>query len=518
MLKKTHILRNMLLLCGVLLLAACHNNDLPKPEGGASLYLNLKGTESSIVTRGVEDLNDDGTVSEEERIIDGGKMYRLAVFLLYGNTIVSSTVLEADDPRFTNGNTEANVSFMNLDYSKAYKLYAVANYGNYGTLTGNLQNVNESNVTNGLTVSASSDNLCNSKTPYPLTLSRDISLTPGINNISGELLRTYARIRINVRNQSALNNLYITKLSFAQKFTQSSAKLFTTGGTASVSPTTTSTNAVTPFVQDVMIPKLDNNGVVSERTIFDAYMLESTGGTYNYTLGLKYQSEEDKEVVYNVSGTNIYDYTQIKDGGLYVIYSTNAKRYLYANTNDANVKTGTSHTENGVLNHNYVWKFNKTSSGNYTIESMGATGYFMQSSGLTASKVPLTVNPGNSDYFTASTSGSYLLLQSTKKSGTRYYCLAVNSSNNPVGSTSGNSRNLYLYEVEKTNVASFITHEETIPIRIVDKNTGEASALTAINRNDFIDILVSVTYNEKTGNMQFEVSNWDEVNGEVTFD
>ncbi|MBQ5664052.1 MAG: hypothetical protein IIV19_06465, partial [Bacteroidaceae bacterium] len=63
-----------------------------------------------------------------------------------------------------------------------------------------------------------------------------------------------------------------------------------------------------------------------------------------------------------------------------------------------------------------------------------------------------------------------------------------------------------------------VTHEETIPIRIIDKATGEASPLTAIRRNDFIEILVNVSYNEKTGDVQFEVTNWDEVNGEVTFD
>ena len=514
MLNRTHILQNMLLLCCMLLLAACHNNDFPKPEGGASLHLNLKGTESDIVTRGVEDLNDDGTISEEEKIIDGGKMYRLAVFLLYENTIVSSTVLEADDPRFTNGNTEANVSFIHLDYSKVYKLYAVANYGNYGTLEGNLQNVNESNVTSGLTVTASDGNICNSKTPYPLTLSRDINLTPGINSISGELLRTYARIRINIRNQSSLNNLYITKLNFAQKFTQSSARLFATGGTASVTPTATSANAITSFVQNVMIPKLEDNGAVSEKTIFDAYLLESTGGTYNYTLGLKYQSEEE-EVVYTVSSTAINNHNNIEDNSLYVIYNTTAKKYLYAN--GSSVSAGDSYLNNGELNHNYVWKFNKTSGKNYTIESMGATGYFMQSAQVSTNKIPLTVNPGNSDYVTASTNNNNIRFQTTKMSGRNYLYLAVNN-NTPVGSTNSNNSYFNLYKVEKTNGVSSITHEETIPIHIVDKNTGEASALTAINRNDFIDILVSVTYNEKSGNMQFEVSNWDEVNGEVTFD
>jgi hypothetical protein len=150
---------------------------------------------------------------------------------------------------------------------------------------------------------------------------------------------------------------------------------------------------------------------------------------------------------------------------------------------------------------------------------MGATGYFMQSSQVSTNKaIPLTVTPGSSDYFTASTSSNNIRLQSTKSS----YYLSVNN-NNAVGnnstSTSGKRRNnFYLYKVNKEYVTADITHQETIPIRIVDKTTGEASQITSVKRNDFIDILVNVTYNEKTGNVEFEVSDWDEVNGEVTFD
>ena len=510
MLMKMNILRNMLLLCAMLLWVACSNNDFPHPEGGASLHLTIKSSENTIRTRGVEDLDDDGTVSEEELFVDGRKMYRLAVFILDGNRVASSTVLEADDPRFTNNNTEATVSFINLDYSKVYELYAVANYGNYAGLTGNLPDVNDDNVTSGLTVTASGNNMCNHRTPYPLTLRKGISLNPGVNTISGELLRTYARLRISVRNQSSVNNLFITKFSLAQKFTQSSADIFTEGGTASVSPVVASTDAITPFVQNVQIEKMGDTGAVSEKTIFDAYMLESNGGSYNYTLGLKY--EGGSEEVYSVNGTAITNANNIEDGAMYVMYNTTAKKYLYAN--GSSVGAGSSYLTNGELNHNYVWKF-KSSGYGYSIESMGATGYYMQSSQMSSSKVPLTVNPGSSDYFTLTTYGSNIRFRDSRF--TNY--LAVDN-NKVYGNSNGtqNQRNFNLYKVVKTSVAGNTTHEETIPIRIIDKATGEASPLTAIRRNDFIEILVNVSYNEKTGDVQFEVTNWDEVNGEVTFD
>lgn len=513
MLMKMNILRNMLLLCAMLLWVACSNNDFPHPEGGASLHLTIKSSENTIRTRGVEDLDDDGTVSEEELFVDGRKMYRLAVFILDGNRVTSSTVLEADDPRFANNNTEATVSFINLDYSKVYELYAVANYGNYGDVTGNLSEVNEDNVTSGLTVTASANNICSHQTPYPLTLRKSINLTPGANIVNGELLRTYARLRINVRNQSSLSNLTIEKFSLAQKFTQQSADLFTEGGTANVSPVVTSSDAITPFVQNKVIEKITSSGGVSEQTIFDSYLLESTGGNYSYTLGLKY--EGDSEEVYSVNTTAINNAGLI-DEGMYVIYNTNSGRYLYANGNS--VGSGTSYLTNGELNHNYVWKFTRAYQGSnmFTIESMGATGYFMQSSGISDSRVPLTVNPGSSDYFSPSTSGSYIRF---RDSNFNYY-LSVNGSTvcGHNSSRNQNRRNFYLYKVTKESKVAEIEHEETIPINIIDKNSGEASPLTAIRRNDFIEILVNVTYNEKTGNVEFEVSDWNEVNGDVTFD
>jgi hypothetical protein len=84
------------------------------------------------------------------------------------------------------------------------------------------------------------------------------------------------------------------------------------------------------------------------------------------------------------------------------------------------------------------------------------------------------------------------------------------------GSTS--QHEFYLYRVNTTSQTTDVSSEKEIPISIIDKNTGEASQLTAIKHNDFINILVNVTYNEKTDEVQFEVANWDEVNGEVDFD
>ena len=513
-------------------MVACNQEAYDENENGtsmgqASLIINIKSSNLELSSRGIEDLNDDGTISDQELFVDGQKMYRLAVYLIEsGTTVKSSTVLEFDDQRFMNGNTEATVSFDNLEYHKSYQVYAIANYGNYNGITGGFSGVTSNNITQTHKVNAGTGNVCSSATPYPLTLKKEIQLEPGLNYVSGELIRTYARLRINVSNQSALKDMNITNLSFPAKFVQTSADLFTPGGTANATPTVTSTNTIVPFQNNLVIPKIDNDGNVTNTTIFDSYLLESNGGEYKYTLALNYGGEIKE--VYKVSNTAITNPNDIESGGMYVIYNSSSGRYLYATTSNSStiVQAGSSYLTNNELNHNYVWKLTKVSANNnqFTIESMGASGYYMQSSKISSSSVPMTVNPGNKDYFTISRQGGwnnyYLYLQSTAKSNngnnsSNYYLSATN--NSVIGSTNSNL-NFYLYKVEKNTEESSIAHQETIPIRIVDKQTGEAKQITQINRNDFINIQVNVSYNEKSGNVTFEVDDWDEVNGEVTFD
>jgi hypothetical protein len=150
---------------------------------------------------------------------------------------------------------------------------------------------------------------------------------------------------------------------------------------------------------------------------------------------------------------------------------------------------------------------------------MGATGYFMQSSNMNGDRIPLTVNATDTDYFTASTPRNTNAINFESTSSNRYgypYYMAVNGMT-VCGNTSPGA--FYLYKVETKSETTNVTYEASnIPIHIVDKKTGVASPLTSIQRNDFIEILVNVSYNQKTGNIDFEVLDWDKVNGDVTFD
>ena len=495
------------MLYSALILGGCSNvEDKHCDIFGTSLEIKISSIDGMLETNAADD-----TQTDLEEIIDGRRMYRLAVYLVSDNTVIASTVLENGDPRFRNGNNEAVVSFDNLDYSKQYILYAVANYGDYNSETqGHLRSLD--NILANLRVNSSSTSyLCPITTPYPLSLKQVVTLQPGTNTISGELVRTFARLRINLRNQSS-KQLKLSNLKFADKFTQSSADLFTPGGTANVSPVATSSDALVPFENNMLIDGMSSSGNVVETTIFDSYMLESNGGKYEFSMKLQY--EGNTEITYEVNTTPIYNPSEIVDGGLYIIYCPNSKKYLYAN-GTSNVKAGNSYLSSGELNHNYVWRFTRVSGNNYRIESMGISGYYINAPGMKNNNVPLTSNVNNNNYFNISEYSYYnaLLL---KANSTNYY-LSV-SSNNAVGASSGSNRRMQLLRVETNLEAGSLTHEATVPIKIVDKITGEALPIEKISRNDFLNILLNVTYNDKKGQIEFGVSDWDNLGGDITFD
>ena len=530
----------------MLLWTACGNKESienePLDKGGASLTLTVKVAENGMETRGIEDLNNDGNVSADEMCVDGRRMYRLGVFLYDGNSLVQQKVLEANNAGFTENNTVAKVSFENLVYHKNYTLYAVANYGNSESLTGSLASINTNTLMNQLVYAESGSNLCKYTSPYPLSLKiTDLNLEPGSNKVSGVLRRTYARLRIRVRNSSALKDLKVTSLSFPENFVQKSAHLFNEGGTANAQPLVTSADAITPFTAGTKVPKIDASGNVAETTIFDTYLLESNGGTYNYTLGLEYGNDN----TYNLLDEKIQDMNNVltdvraggDQGGFYLIYNPRTGTYLCTKSNSNKVEADTNYGTDETIYSNYIWNLthaveDKTDNTLiFNIQSMGGSKYYMQGTGINASGIPLTASIGKNDYFTLATRSNGLGLSSTASKNNHLEILS--STYEVVGrSHDGNENNdnqqvpistqrFWFYKVGANSQgynSAPIPHTETVPIRITYKTTGVSSQLTAIKRNDFIDMVVNVSYNEKTGEVTFETSGWYKIDNEITFD
>ena len=119
------------------------------------------------------------------------------------------------------------------------------------------------------------------------------------------------------------------------------------------------------------------------------------------------------------------------------------------------------------------------------------------------------------DTFTVSvsdTNNGYFLFKSNTYWGDAY----INVRNNNVVGWNGFGAwsQFVLFPVEQLHETSM---REDIVLRTIDPETGVASDVHEIKRNDFIRVQVGVTYNPYRGNFDFVVEDWTPGGGEITF-
>lgn len=521
MLKRTLLYLLTLLLC----IACQQDNILPDvSHRGTSLTITFRAPSHS--TRGIQDLDDDGNVTEAELMRDGQKMYRVSVYLVSGGVVERHQQLEY--AQLNDDKAEATVTFDQLDYTKAYQLYAVANHGDYTatgvSLKGYLSDLPDNQSPQNVTLSTGSTNyICDKAKVYPLTLQKEIHLNPGANTVSGELVRTFARVRINVRNQSTSNDLQLTSLTFPA-MAQASTNIFAPAASTNYAPVPTSAYAITPFEADMNLAKVTDDGNVTEETIFDAYILEGTGGTYSFDLGLRYVDQVASEG-YTTNEVAVTKQNNIVADGMYILkqeYGSN-DGYVYANGTDNLKWSGNYKDSEGKIDPAYVWQFKKVEDqkDQYALASMGSSGYYIKSAGISSNHIPLTRdNPDLIHRFTVGKSGNKLTFKTASTSqvtGAAFYLYNYGGEAVYAYTSAGT---YILYEVTYQGGSSSTVKAEstpTIPINIIDNRTGVASPLTSIKRNDFIEITVNASFNEQQGAIGFNTTNWQEGGGDVTF-
>ena len=72
-----------------------------------------------------------------------------------------------------------------------------------------------------------------------------------------------------------------------------------------------------------------------------------------------------------------------------------------------------------------------------------------------------------------------------------------------------------LYAVNK--VMKKPKYSDPIVLSTIDPVTSVVSPVNTIKRNDFINVLISVSYNKDFGEFEFEVKPWNEVSGSIEF-
>lgn len=369
--------------------------------------------------------------------------------------------------------------------------------------------------------SSSSSFICPAM-PQPLTLAKEIELSPGTNNVSGELLRTFSRIRLSVENMSNVD-LTLHSLSFSSNTTKDQSYLFSlpdspdrvySVGTKKA-PVVSSTDAIVRFTGSTVIDDLASGN--NTKTIFDAYILESRdlSNNYTYTLDLEYVGEASIPQ-YEKTSKDISTVAKLTDGGFYLFQNQNAeKRFLIADTPELQTIDVELADLPTPLDESMVMKLIAVNSDQYYIQTQyGGTTYYLGTPELDTN-IPMIPDQSSATVFTAGTANRNLTFKSNSGSG--YYINVYGGQQYLVGGWGKNDggSQFKLYEVKQVMKAP--KYSDPIVLSTIDPVTSVVSPVNTIKRNDFINVLVSVSYNKDLGDFEFEVKPWNEVSGNIEF-
>ena len=494
-----------LLMACLLWMVSCKNEDPSASDNGITLSVHL----------GAESLQVDSRATAAD-LIDGSCLNRVTMLIVDGsNKLVA---IQDWNDIATTLPTQVSTTIRGLEPNTAYRMIAVANYGD-------LTNFPNLNLTVGNTITTIINELNNYKLPetgndylvaqqtQPLSLVQEFT-TParGELNLQGELLRTYARIRIEIANRSESKVLSVNNLKFGtstSKFGYGTTPLLPVADAhipaANGNMNKSSTDALTPFAP-VDIPTLKDEAGNS-KVVFDGYLYEckNTAG-FEYSLNVGYSTGSGGGTT---SGPVYEKGTGTKypnNNGLYMIGYGNNNRFLTVSgngvTTSQNNKTELDSTQDTPI----IWEITK-SGYNFTLRSVYSEKYMH----LTSNGILLNDSPA--DLYISSYDG-----QMRSKSYPYNYLYVDNE-----GRLSTNTYNLYtsfnFYPLtEKTKIVaneSTIIKEFKIPLEtLVD---GVPQSTYIIRRNDFINVLVTVSYNENYNRIDFEVKNWVEKNENIEF-
>lgn len=342
------------------------------------------------------------------------------------------------------------------------------------------------------------------ETGMPLSLVKKVSVGPGVNRISAELLRVCGRIRITLLNKTADKAIFLSVATLNDQ-NPSSGYLFFADHAV---PAGTSYG---PFASQAGTIRIAPG---EEDTVLDQYLYESGKGTETLRLKLK-------GGLFGSDVTSVTEKPSYEAGGNGNTYSA-GKRYLIANGSDQRffLKADASGVgleyvgrDNELLVkqelENYLWSFS-SSGASPRITNIGQNKYLQLS------------------YYYASLSNSATTVNTSTDNGairfyrySPYYLYKNNGSVDVDYNPTGQTAQWYLREVTTSNSPLFKDAIRDIiidePVTYID-DYGTPVPLNDICRNDAIDIKVHVFYNETYERFYFEVQPWDNKNSDTTFD
>lgn len=439
---------------------------------------------------------------------DGDSMKKLVVLLVDVNSEIVGRDMSTPDA------VSQTVTFTGLLRGQ-YTLYIVANapgdldlstaaYGVGSTLPGTLKDRLLASLSG--TDTPSYDDVDG----MPLTLVKEVALSPGENQISAELERVVGRFSVSVYNYIDNKKLCISNVELSD-FNASTGYLFNHNNTI---PGAATYRSFPPLTDIISIASHGN------ASVFDKYLYENTASTYEMTIEGAIFEETDNPATCVVNQNIGSDQTSIDSpDDVYVICSySDDTYYLYMNGTTLSAKQPADDNEL-IHDKNYQWQFSGTSSG--TMKNVGTERYITISGGT------LGTGTSGSTFYFGINSGIYFRSGTT---GTRYFIRRNGEGINILGRRSdvpnNNDSRWYLCRYTETeewkdaggNTLTPVKKFSVItPINYIN-SFGAAAALKYIYRNEHLHTTANVFYNESQGIFNFEVIPWEKKTADITFD
>ena len=468
-------LRNKILTWGTVILlfagVGCEDQDtaFPSQEEG-------RGRDASLTLAIGENLS--------RAAKDGDSMKKLVVLLVDVNSEIVGRDISTPDA------VSQTVTFTGLLRGQ-YTLYIIAN------APGDLD---LSTAAYEVTLSGTDTPSYDDTDGMPLTLVKEVALSPGANQISAELERVVGRFSVSVYNHIDNKKLCISNVELSD-FNASIGYLFNHNNTIPGAVTYRSFPPLTDIIS------IASHGSSSG---FDKYLYENIASTYEMTIEGAIFEESDNPATCVINQNIGSNQTSINSpDDVYVIrsYSDNTY-YLYTNGSTLSAKQPAD--DNELINDkNYQWQFSGTSSG--TMKNVGTDRY------ITISGSEPGIGTTGSNFNFGASTGIYFRSR-------RY--ISRNGENISTRSSINNNSRWYLRPYTETEewkdaggntLTPVKNFSVTTPINYIN-SFGATAALKYIYRNEHLHTTANVFYNEGQGTFNFEVVPWEKKTADITFD
>ncbi len=314
----------------------------------------------------------------------------------------------------------------------------------------------------------------------------------------------------------------------------------------------------------------------NRRIMFDGYVLDGNGrgDPFTYSLSVRYDGKSVTKLkrAKNPDGTWAVNKSKpfdIIDNGLYVIQNQNSsKRVLYAGEGQletvvlSNDGSGNFLDKDMYFEPAQVFRFIavKDDDGNQMMEEV--TNYKGDNPGKRESYPLFNIQTYDGLYWLGHPWGttfhkngvytknipllvssaapvSYVLRNDGEREGSKYvdmrylsfyssvasddglrHFINVNGNSSRQGQVDGWKDNdggsqFYIHKVDEIEEGAAFSG--TVTLSTIDPETSVSAPVKAIHRNDFINILITVSFNEKSGEIDFKVKDWNTGGGNIEF-